>query len=383
MVKKGENRLPVRRVDIQVSAFTILIVLFSTLCVFTVGYRITYSDMIDSLRERVSSLHASLDETLDKTTFETINTREDAGLDSYREMQQLLHLAKNTAGVRYLYTAKENAAGELIYVVDGLDPEASDFRYPGDPIEPEIRDDMALALSGVSVLPDRIKTTDWGKIFISYLPIHEGDRVVGVMGIEFAADHQYNTYLMLRILTPLVITLFCLLSVVFAVIFFRRISNPLFRDLSNTDQLTQLKNRNAFEVDIRNMAAGNTARLGIVSLDLNRLKAVNDTLGHSAGDRYIQRAARAIQSACGSEAAAYRIGGDEFAVILPQGSAQAAQAFIARVQKEFGQLREDWEIETSLAAGYALYDPEGGDDLQAALRRADAAMYEHKRRQAE
>ena len=133
-----------------------------------------------------------------------------------------------------LYTAKQNEAGEFIYVVDGLPSDAEDFRFAGDPIEPEIKGDMQRALDGEVVLPDNIKKTDWGKIFITYVPIHDGERVVGVLGIEFEAEHQYNTYRNLRLATPLIVLFACLVSAGLALVFFRRVSNPTFQDMANT-----------------------------------------------------------------------------------------------------------------------------------------------------
>ena len=101
-----------------------------------------------------------------------------------------------------------NEDGEFVYLIDCLDQSEPDFRYPGDLIEHEIYPDMQRALDGQKVLPDRIKDTEWGKIFITYMPIYDGEQVLGVVGIEFEAGHQYDTYRSLRLLLPLFILLF-------------------------------------------------------------------------------------------------------------------------------------------------------------------------------
>lgn len=373
-------RRRIRRVDIQVSLFMAVMVLVTTLFTFGLSYEITYADMITSLRERVQAIYTLLDGRLDESTFRGIDAPEDMASTTYRQTQQLLRFVRESTGVLYLYTAKQNERGELVYVVDGLSEE-EDFRYPGDRLEPEIEPAMRRALAGENVLPDHIQKTDWGKIFITYLPIHgEGDSVLGVVGIEFDAEHQYNTYLVLRRAAPGCIVLLCLVSVAFAVLFFRRVSNPTYQDMANTDQLTGLKSRNAFEVDLKNAIAGGAGRgSGLLVADLDYLKQVNDTLGHAVGDRYIQRAAEALRQALGSRAALYRVGGDEFAALYAHASAEQLERDEEAIKWYFEELREDWPVETSLSIGGAMFDPAQDDDLHGTYRRADAGMYEQKR----
>ena len=147
---------------------------------------------------------------------------------------------------------------------------------------------MQRALNGERVLPDKIKKTDWGKIFITYLPIYEGEEIIGVVGIEFRADHQYQVYQNLRRVLPVFILLFSLAASLVSRYLFRRISNPFYRDMSNMDYLTRLKNRNAYQLDMKNrIAAKKEKDTGFILIDLNSLKHINDTMGHETGDRYI------------------------------------------------------------------------------------------------
>ena len=372
--------LHVRRVDIQVSLFMAVMVLFTTVLTFGLSYYITYNDMIASLRERVEAIYTLLDGKLDESTFKNIDGPQDMASTTYRDTQELLHFVKNSTGVMYLYTAKQNAAGELVYVVDGLS-EAEDFRYPGDALEPEIEPAMRRALAGETVLPDHIQKTEWGKIFITYLPIHgEGGAVLGVVGIEFEAEHQYNTYRALLAAAPACIVLLCLVSVAFAVLFFRRISNPTYQDLANTDQLTGLKSRNAFEVDLKNaVSEGAATGVGLLVADLDHLKQVNDTLGHAVGDRYIQQAAEALRQALGGRAVLYRVGGDEFVALYRQTTPEQLERDAEAVKWCFEELKEAWPVATSLSIGGAVFDPGQDGDLHGTYRRADAGMYEEKR----
>ena len=232
----------IRRVDVQVSILMIIVTIFCSSCIYLVCYRMTHRDMINSLEERVFAIYDFLEDSLDKTMFEEINTREDMEKKSYREMKRLLRQVKSATNMMYLYTAKKNEEGQFVYVIDGLEARAEDFRYPWDLIEPEIVPDMQRALDGERVLPKNIKDTEWGKIFITYFPVHDGEKVVGVLGIEIGAEHQYNTYQSILRVLPGIVLFVSLLSTAVAVVAFRRISNPTYQDLYNTDQLTQLKN---------------------------------------------------------------------------------------------------------------------------------------------
>ena len=373
---------PARRVDVQVSILMIAITVFCSLCIYAVCYQLTHNSMILSLENRAFAIHDYLEEALDMSTFYEINSKEDMKKSSYREMKYLLRHVKNASNVMYLYTAKKNEQGEFVYVIDGLERSAEDFRFPGDPIEHEIIPDMERALGGEQVLPKDIKSTDWGKIFITYFPVHDGEQVVGVVGIEFEAGGQYSTYATIRWVVPVIVVLVSLLSTMLAVLVFRRISNPTFQDMANTDQLTQLKNRNAFQTDIGNLRPGRSRQnMAIITIDLNDLKLVNDHLGHQRGDYYIQAVARAIREAVKKRGSAYRTGGDEYVILLEHTDSQEIEALIGQIRERFEVCcRDVWEGRPlSFSCGYAVYDEKQDEDMMALFARADAAMYEQKK----
>ena len=272
-----EHKKKFNRVDVQVFIMTIVIVVISCSLIFLINYGLSYNNMIMDLKHRSTNLHDYLEKYLDADMFSELNVKEDDGLVLYQNSRLRLEGARNAAGVRYLYTAKVTDKGQFIYLVDGLPTDSPDFRYVGDPIEAECIPDMKRALSGETVFPNEINKTTWGPVFISYFPMHDGDKVIGVLGIEFDATSQYNTYRLMKITTPIVLLLSCIAAAVVAVLMFRRISNPLYKDLSNTDMLTGLKNRNAFEVDLHNWDQYEGKKdLAILSFDLDRLKDVND-----------------------------------------------------------------------------------------------------------
>lgn len=345
------------------------------------SYSVTYRDMIRSLKASVFSIYSHLDTTLDKGSFQEINSYEDREKRAYQLTAELLTGVKNATGVRYLYTAKMNDTGDLIYVVDGLEPSSEDFRDPGDLIEPEIQADLLRALDGETILPNDILDTEWGKIFISYFPIHgdDGSSVIGVVGIEIDAEHQFDTFRMLRILTPVIIILACVICIVLAVWFFRKLSNPSFKDMSNTDYLTQLKNRNAFDIALKNIDARNRQQnMGAIIIDLNNLKKVNDTEGHEKGDQYLKLAAESLQRSIGKQGVIYRIGGDEFAVIIEHTYDEKLEQLVFEIGRDYDTNQLMSSIPTSLASGCAMFVPED-KTIWNTIKRADTNMYSRKR----
>jgi len=148
------------------------------------------------------------------------------------------------------------------------------------------------------------------------------------------------------------------------------------------DQLTGLANRNGFQnrLDAALAAAqrgGN--EVAVLCLDLDRFKAVNDTLGHDAGDRLLTLVAQRMQQVARSTDVLARLGGDEFALVLPGGNAAAAESVAERL---LDSIRQPYPLgaETArigVSIGIALYPADGGTAEQL-LRDADSALYRAK-----
>ncbi len=139
------------------------------------------------------------------------------------------------------------------------------------------------------------------------------------------------------------------------------------------DSLTGIFNRRSFERDARR-EIGRAARHGgvfsLVMVDLDGLKAVNDREGHGAGDARLRTLAQAVDDGLRQEDAVYRIGGDEFAVLLPGATAQQAETVMSRVA-EACPVAFSWGV----AAGPA--DGTAPDEL---LSAADKRLYARRRR---
>ncbi len=369
------------RVDFQVSCLTAVVVIISCYLIFFLNYYFSYRSMIGDLQDRALNIHDFLESSIDNDTFLELNSREDSSTSTYQNAKKLLEETKHASGVRYLYTAKKKDNGDFIYVVDGLAEDSFDFRYIGDLIEPECIPDMTNALNGQVVLPQEINKTTWGPIFITYFPMHHGDEIVGVLGIEFDAERQYGSFRTMTILTPIVIIIFCLVAAFIALKWFRRISNPSYRDIASIDFLTGLKNRNSFEIDLNNLAQqSNLLSIGILSLDLDGLKLVNDTYGHEMGDYYIKLGCKIVQKNISPEDAFYRMGGDEFSVVLKNKTAEQIEEIQNLIKKQQAEISKNQMFSIRISMGYAQFNPDLDKTLFDTLKRADAVMYECKKR---
>ena len=155
-----------------------------------------------------------------------------------------------------------------------------------------------------------------------------------------------------------------------------RLTRRLRHDATH-DPLTDLLNRRGWD-DQAEAAMGGAAMGGaaadvpvcVVLLDLDGLKAVNDTMGHDEGDRVLRGTGRRLAAAFGAQAAVARLGGDEFAVLFVGSTA-------AQVQDEMDRLRLETPDRDAFSAGIAAATP--GEQLGDVMRRADLALYEVKR----
>ncbi len=152
------------------------------------------------------------------------------------------------------------------------------------------------------------------------------------------------------------------------------------RVLANTDTITGLPNRNAIHELISDAinARGDT-QVGIVYLDLDNFKKVNDAYGHMFGDQLLQAVALAILSCLDEGQTLARLGGDEFIVMASDTSQSSLEAMASRI---LTRLRQPFrigliEVYTGCSLGIALA-PQHGTDRESVIRNADTAMYTAK-----
>jgi diguanylate cyclase (GGDEF)-like protein len=147
------------------------------------------------------------------------------------------------------------------------------------------------------------------------------------------------------------------------------------------DTLTGLPNRRAFRSRLaREIDASD--RFALVLCDMDNLKRVNDTHGHDAGDKALQMLAGALRSQLRRSDEAYRVGGDEFAVVLPGAARLDAERVMRRLRTAVvGSVVPETGESIEASFGIAVYEP--GDDPEKVVARADEALYQAKRRREE
>lgn len=157
----------------------------------------------------------------------------------------------------------------------------------------------------------------------------------------------------------------------------RRALEAELRHAGTHDALTGLFNR-AYLESVRASLEAAKEPVGVLIIDVDDLKGVNDTLGHDAGDQHIKRAAVVLRATAGPDDVTARLGGDEFAMLVPKADAASLAAKVALLRAELerhNEVHRGRRVEFSVGA--ALTEARGGITL--AMRLADRRMYEDKR----
>ncbi|MBI2354132.1 MAG: diguanylate cyclase [Deltaproteobacteria bacterium] len=165
----------------------------------------------------------------------------------------------------------------------------------------------------------------------------------------------------------------------------RKVAEERLRELSVSDELTGLANRRGFMLLARQQikAAGRSGRaLVLLFADLDRLKWINDNLGHGEGDRAIRDTAAILRDTFRASDILARLGGDEFVVLSPEATEQSERLIMERLQRNLRAHNRDAErpFELSVSFGISVYDPAAPCTLEELLERGDRLMYEQKQR---
>ena len=151
---------------------------------------------------------------------------------------------------------------------------------------------------------------------------------------------------------------------------------------ATTDALTNLYNlrffKDYFEKEL-NRSIRYNHKLALVILDLHRFKEVNDRFGHPQGDALLQMAAATLRKSLRTSDYAFRIGGDEFALLLPQSDTEQAAALSRRLRAAYASSIEPLNLKIPLALDYGLaVYPDDGELQEVLIRVADERLYQLK-----
>jgi diguanylate cyclase (GGDEF)-like protein len=158
------------------------------------------------------------------------------------------------------------------------------------------------------------------------------------------------------------------------------------RYLAEHDTLTRLGNRHAFMTELEaclRQSSRRSERVALVYCDLDRFKQLNDASGHSVGDDILARFGQVLAASVREGDAAFRIGGDEFALVLRGCSEDDARRVVERALAAWAEEQGEYPVAASVNASFGIAvsrteEPTMVEDL---LRRADEAMYGAKRSQ--
>lgn len=163
----------------------------------------------------------------------------------------------------------------------------------------------------------------------------------------------------------------------------RKAAEAEIRKLAMTDPLTGVANRNQFELRIEeaiNLAERTNRSVGLLLLDLNKFKPVNDTYGHQVGDQLLKEVAKRMVEASRQTDTVARLGGDEFAIIFNHlDTPECIDVPFDRVVSELSRpyVVNDMLLDVSASMGVSMY-PQDDTNIDELLRKADLAMYKNK-----
>lgn len=203
---------------------------------------------------------------------------------------------------------------------------------------------------------------------------------IHILNEDLAAAHIGDTlYLELMILMVSLISLCFAMALMFdqLMIIVRQL-----RDESNTDMLTGLLNRRAFEVEVSELRRDHEKHQNFAALivcDIDHFKRINDTYGHGAGDKVIRGFGDILRRECRPEDIVGRIGGEEFAVLMPEANQVMARLMADKLRIAM-EAYEFPVLENGIAptVSFGITDFEISEEYEVAFYRADAALYTAK-----
>lgn len=148
--------------------------------------------------------------------------------------------------------------------------------------------------------------------------------------------------------------------------------------LGKHDILTKLHNRAFYTDELNRLERKSLRPVSAIVIDLNGLKEANDQRGHDAGDALLRRFGEVLNSVVKAPHRATRIGGDEFAVLMPGADRIAAQGMVDTIN-EILKINNQFYSDAVLSVSIGTATSEPGETMEALMKRADDLMYEHKR----
>ena len=345
-----------------------VIVIFSG--VFAIDYVISRNTMTDDIRSRANGVRDFILENLFVEDFTDIGKDTEAAINTRQRLEEIHDRIEDAVNLSRLYIADVNEYGEIITTLN------TGYIPPGQ-LEANLRKSLQ---AGIAVMSDEIYEVDGESIFALFWAVLDDDeRVIGTVGMEFDVSGTTRLHRQ-AIIYRLALSggLLLLISVV-AYLSMSRATEPFYKKLAYTDLLSGYENRMAFEHKLRECKelAAEGKNVTVLVFDVNNLKTINDTEGHEAGDKYLKNTADIIFDNLKGIGSLYRIGGDEYTIVLADRSEREIKLLLESLHNEKRMAYKKQPF--SCAFGSAAYDKDLDESLKDTFKRADAAMYEHKK----
>lgn len=194
---------------------------------------------------------------------------------------------------------------------------------------------------------------------------------------DFVTEHAYANQMVPYINTAVNFLFFIAVAVII-----KRFKRVLYleKEYANTDFLTKAANSRFFrqmaEIEI-DKAKRYNRNFSIIYLDLDNFKDINDAFGHSSGDLLLKSVADALRASVRKVDTVARIGGDEFAIILPESDYNGSELVAWRIQESIASLaqKKNWPVTASIGVVTCTQPPLSADEM---IKWADAIMYRAK-----
>lgn len=387
MPKKVINMLKAQmaKVNVQVSLFSGILIAISCALVFAVTKMAFMSVTEKAYRAKTDIIFDMIEPHIDPKIYTDITNEWSMQTDTYNATRNYLDMVKDNYEVDNIFLAKTNEKRMPVYIMDVSKAYEKSYA-PNSPITGSLANDVIRAFSNRNTQNGNgsfYKLED-GWEYIKAYPIktEKSSVPIAVACIGINADQLMSRTWLIMILAALLVVVCIVFTILFANKVFKKISNPFYQDVSNTDSLTGLKNKNSFTVDFHNIEnQGHQEKYSVIVIDLNGLKTINDTRGHQIGDKYIQDSAAILKKSVFSKSqVVYRIGGDEFVIIMQDASYADINKLIDNINANIDKANETGgSIQLSMSIGHAMFEKSVDRNFSNTMQRADTMMYNVKR----
>jgi diguanylate cyclase (GGDEF)-like protein/PAS domain S-box-containing protein len=259
------------------------------------------------------------------------------------------------------------------YHVDEYDPHPEPRKFGNGWSEYVIRTGQPVLLSpdNIEELEEELGVAQVGSNSIDWLgvPLKVEDRIIGMVAVQTYTEGVRYTEVEKEILV--------FVSNQIAMAIDRKRIEETLKYSSTHEPLTGLYNRGYYEEEIKRLGSGRQFPVGVIMMDIDGLKVINDKYGHAAGDELLKSFASVLQKEFRSNDVVARIGGDEFSVLLPLSPMKIVKKAVERTQKSVDVFNElNPKIHLSYSVGY--FTTESGDSVLDAIKHADSLMYHDK-----